>query len=63
MYDLGFFGVEIDYSKQKSSLPIKRKKNQILTKKEEEEIQQKPFFKKNSSGTCNLQVEKVQDNE
>ena len=37
MYDLGFFGVETDYSKQKSSLPIKRKKNQILTKKEEEE--------------------------
>ena len=36
MYDLGFFGVETDYSKQKSSLPIKRKKNQILTKKEEE---------------------------
>ncbi len=62
MYDLGFFGVETDYSKQKSSLPIKRKKNQILTKKEEE-VQQKPFFKKNSGGTCNLQVEKVQDNE
>jgi len=36
MYDLGFLGVETDYSKQKSSLPIKRKKNQILTKKEEE---------------------------
>jgi hypothetical protein len=36
MYDLGFFGVETDYSKQKSSLPIKSKKNQILTKKEEE---------------------------
>ena len=25
MYDLGFFGVETDYSKQKSSLPIKKK--------------------------------------
>ena len=36
MYDLGFFEVDTDYSKQKSSLPIKRKKNQILTKKEEE---------------------------
>ncbi len=37
MYDLRFFGVETDYSKQKSSLPIRRKKNQILTKKEKEE--------------------------
>ena len=37
MYDLGFLGVQKDYPKQKSSLPIKRKKNQILTKKEEED--------------------------
>ncbi len=36
MYDLGFFGVETDYSKQKSSLPIKKKRNQVLTKEEEE---------------------------
>jgi hypothetical protein len=36
MYDLGFLGVEDDYPEQKSSLPIKKKRNQVLTKEEEE---------------------------
>jgi len=36
MYDLGFYGIEGDYPEQRSSLPIKRKKNQILTKEQEE---------------------------
>lgn len=36
MYDLGFFGVETDYPEQKSSLPVKRKKNQILTEEKKE---------------------------
>lgn len=36
MYDLGFYGIENDYPEQRSSLPIKRKKNQILTKEQEE---------------------------
>jgi len=36
MYDLGFLGVEYDYPEQKSSLPIKKKRNQVLTKEEEE---------------------------
>ncbi|MDN5867584.1 MAG: transposase [Candidatus Nitrosocosmicus sp.] len=36
MFDLGFFGVQKDYPEQRSSLPIKRKKNQILTEEEEE---------------------------
>jgi hypothetical protein len=36
MYDLGFLGVEKDYPQQKSSLPIKRKKNQTLSEVEEE---------------------------
>ena len=57
MYDLGFFGVETDYSKQKSSLPIRRKKSNFNEKGRGVQ-EQKPFFKKNSSGTCNLQVEK-----
>src|SRR4249920_2610137 len=55
MYDLGFFGVETDYSKQNSSLPIKRKKETNFNEKGGRGVQQKPFFKKNSSGTCNLQ--------
>ncbi len=36
VYDLGFLGVEKEFPEQKSSLPIKRKRNQILTKEEEE---------------------------
>lgn len=36
MYDLGFYGINGDYPEQRSSLPIKRKKNQILTKEQEE---------------------------
>ena len=36
MYDLGFLGVKDDYPEQKSSLPIKKKRNQVLTKEEEE---------------------------
>ena len=36
MYDLGFFGVETDYSKAEIIITHQRKKNQILTKKEEE---------------------------
>jgi hypothetical protein len=37
MFDLGFLGVEKDFpTKQKSSLHIKRKKDQILTEVEEE---------------------------
>ena len=36
MYDLGFLGVEKEYPEQKSSLPIKKKRNQVLTKEEEE---------------------------
>ncbi|MDN5868907.1 MAG: transposase, partial [Candidatus Nitrosocosmicus sp.] len=36
MFDLGFLGVQKDFPEQKSCLPIKRKKNQILTEEEEE---------------------------
>ena len=36
MYDLGFLGVEKDYQKQKSSLPIKREKGCELTIEERE---------------------------
>ena len=36
VFDLGFLGVQKDYPEEKSSLPIKRKKNQILTEEEEE---------------------------
>ena len=36
MFDLRFLGVQKDYPEEKSSLPIKRKKNQILTEEEEE---------------------------
>jgi hypothetical protein len=36
VYDLGFLGVEKEFPEQKSSLSIKRKRNQILTKEEEE---------------------------
>ena len=36
MYNLGFLGVEKEYPEQKSSLPIKKKRNQVLTKEEEE---------------------------
>ena len=36
VYDLGFLGVEKEFPEQKSSLPIKRKRNQILTKEEED---------------------------
>ncbi len=36
MYDLGFLGVEKDYQKQKSSLPIKREKGCELTLQEKE---------------------------
>ena len=35
---LGFLGVEDDYPEQKSSLPIKKKRNQVLTKEEESTI-------------------------
>ncbi|MDN5866323.1 MAG: hypothetical protein L0H55_02865, partial [Candidatus Nitrosocosmicus sp.] len=31
MFDLGFFGVEDDYQKQRSSLPIKKEKGCDLT--------------------------------
>lgn len=34
MYDLGFRGVQKDYPEQKSTLPIKKKRNQILTYEE-----------------------------
>ena len=37
MYDLGFFGVETDYSKQKSSLPIKKKKESNFNETGEED--------------------------
>ena len=36
MYDLGFLGVEKDYQKQKSSLPIKKGKGCDLTAQEKE---------------------------
>ena len=36
MFDLGFLGVEKEYPEQKSELPIKKKRNQVLTKEEEE---------------------------
>lgn len=36
VFDLGFLGVQKDYPEERSSLPIKRKKNQILTEEEEE---------------------------
>lgn len=36
MFDLGFLGVETDYPEQKSSLPVKRIKNQILTEEKKE---------------------------
>jgi hypothetical protein len=36
MYDLGFLGVEKDYQKQKSSLPIKKGKGCDLTAEEKE---------------------------
>jgi hypothetical protein len=36
MYDLGFLGVEKDYQKQKSSLPIKEEKGCELTAEEKE---------------------------
>ena len=31
MYDLGFLGVERDFPEQKSSLPVKKKKDHELT--------------------------------
>jgi hypothetical protein len=36
MFDLGFLGVETDYPEQKSSLPVKRIKNQILKEEKKE---------------------------
>ena len=36
MFDLGFLGVEEDFPQQLSSLPVKRKKNQILTEEKKE---------------------------
>lgn len=36
MFDLGFLGVEDDYPKQKSSLPIKKEKGCKLTTEERE---------------------------
>jgi hypothetical protein len=43
MYDLGFLGVEKDYQKQKSSLPIKKEKDHELT------VQQKEYNKNHST--------------
>lgn len=36
IYDLGFLGVQKDYPEQKSSLPIKKKRNQNLTEEEKD---------------------------
>lgn len=36
MFDLGFLGVEKEYPEQKSELPIKKKRNQVLMKEEKE---------------------------
>ena len=63
MYDLGFLGVEKDYQKQKSSLPIKKEKGCELT------VQQKEYNRIYSAKriviehACYLQDKKVQDNE
>ena len=35
IFNLGFLGVEKEYPEQKSELPIKKKRNQVLTKEEE----------------------------
>ena len=43
MYDLGFLGVEKDYQKQKSSLPIKKEKGCELT------VQQKEYNRNHSA--------------
>ena len=52
MFDLRFFGIETDYTEQRSSLPIKKEKDCELSA-EEKDIQ-KSFQKKDSYRTCNL---------
>ena len=47
MFDLGFFGVETDYPEQKSSLPVKRKK-ESTSNGIEKGVQQRTFEEKDS---------------
>ncbi len=61
LLDLGYLGVEKDYPEQLSSIPNRKKRNQVIPRRKR--IQQKPFKKENSDRVYHMPIEKIQDNE